>query len=201
MNLKSHKYWPRRCALYLRGKILSKFGSTFTKTSSSWFNYYTRKHSSRMRTSHLEAVHASVLVVTTKCHSWGGTTWTSLNRSPVITTRCHYQGDAWTDLSLRGGTLPDLSWGEAVPCHMTYPMMHLMFHTPLPHRQTDIHLWKYYHSPTLFGGGKNKVNSNYRKLSLRTIKPPIKGSFLSNRGQYQVYPFIIFMVTLLGHRW
>ena len=51
----------------------------------------TRKHSSRMHTACLETVRASVSVATTNI-AWGVggiLKWTSLNKSPVITIRCH----------------------------------------------------------------------------------------------------------------
>ena len=81
--------------------------------------YWNKNYSSRMRTSRLETVHASVSVATTRCCSQGVTIWTSLNRSPV---------------SLEGMSPGPMSKGGftflgGVPYYVTYPMMHLMLAT------------------------------------------------------------------------
>ena len=58
----------------------------------------TRKHSSRMRTALLQTICA--LVAKTRCCSWGVgglcLKWTSLNRSPVLATRCQSGGRGCT---------------------------------------------------------------------------------------------------------
>ena len=102
----------------------------------------TRKHSSRMCTNCLEAIHAPVSVATTRCHSRRGyPTWTSLNRPPVITSA---EGVLRSDVPggvggkgervEAGSKLPNLSCST-----MTYPMMHLMLPTPPPvNKQTPV---------------------------------------------------------------
>ena len=63
-----------------------------------------------------------VSVATTRCHSDGGPKWTSLNKSPVITTRCH-----WVSyLTFLGGGLYLTFPKGVVHYHVTYSMMYLM---------------------------------------------------------------------------
>ena len=54
-----------------------------------WFYLLTRNHSSRIRTARLGTARTTVSVATSRCHSGAGPKWTNLNRSPVITNRCH----------------------------------------------------------------------------------------------------------------
>ena len=69
--------------------------------------FRTRKNSSRMRAALLPTIHA---LVATRCqHWWVGWVlkWTSLNRSPVMATRCHWQGN-----QDQGSFNGDQRWGK-----------------------------------------------------------------------------------------
>ena len=113
----------------------------------------TRTYSSRMRTTtHLETVCTSVSIATNSVapRLLGGIPNEQvLNRSPVITTRCHWQwgvpksyahrgtGDTISDLFPRGrGESPvQKSGGRVSLPYVIYPIMHLML--PTPCEQTD----------------------------------------------------------------
>ena len=118
----------------------------------------TRKHSSRMHTTRLETVHASVSIATTRssrCHSEGGglSKWTSLNMSKESD---HHQmslaGVGWGSPICLGGYPTKLSRG--------YPTM-----WPIPwciwwyllHLWTGRCLWNHYLPATTFVGGSNQL--------------------------------------------
>ena len=113
----------------------------------------TRKHSSRMRTALLQTICASV--AKTRCCSWGVgglcLKWTSLNRSPVLATRCQSGGDpqVWC---WGGCTVSSKASWIMVTCappsgvHMCY-------------RMTDRHDWKDYLPATPLAGGSDPNDS------------------------------------------
>ena len=99
-----------------------------------------RKHSSRMYNTHLRLPPD----VNT---SGGGLKWTSLNRSLVMTTRCHWQGDG-----VVGGPMSGRELYSEVQCiigngHMGPPI----------HRLTNRHDWKHYLPAPSLAGGKNQA--------------------------------------------
>ena len=83
----------------------------------------TRKHSSRMRTSHLETICASVSIATTRCHSQGRSSkvWTGLQWPPP-------------DVTSRGS--PHLMSRGRYPTMWQYPLIHLIS-PPSFYEQTD----------------------------------------------------------------
>ena len=75
--------------------------------------------------------------------------WTSLNRSPVLVTRCHYHG-GWGEGQGRGGGLYRLGLGKGslygeVQCFTGNGQM--------PPPRTDRHDWKHYLPTTSLAGG------------------------------------------------
>ena len=93
------------------------------------------KHSSRIRTAHLPTVR--VTVANARCqYLWMGHVlkWTNFNRSPVMTTRCHYRGVGFVKRGVR------YVWGVPI-CDL-----HVMLLTPpLPFQIMEKrHLWKHY---------------------------------------------------------
>ena len=101
-------------------------------------NTLTRQYSSRMHTVHWETACVSVSVATTWCCFEGGgragtQKWKSLNRSAVITTRCHQQGVGYT-----------------------LPILWFMWCTYPPPVDTPPPWWKHFLPATSFAGGKNK---------------------------------------------
>ena len=117
----------------------------------------TRKHSSRMRTAHLKTISCFSFSNQNLISLQGVPKWTSLNRSPVITTSqmsllraspglmslLLVGGGGSTGLMSRGwepGLMLGIHYltfsGEGTPYHVTYPMMNWMLPTPHP-EQTD----------------------------------------------------------------
>ena len=126
---------------------LSVPGKLFSRTDHPyvWYHHWTRQHSKRIHTIHLETIHASVSVATARCHServWVGP---QKKQFEQVSSDDH-------QMSLTGARSPGLMSGGGfrssglIWCYLLPPL--------------DRHLWKHYLPQTSFAGDKNLGNSN-----------------------------------------
>ena len=99
----------------------------------------TRQHSSRMNTAHLETIHVLQFQLPPPDVApgwWEVPRWIRLNRSLMITTRCHLHGDLGSQVwCVLGGTLL---------CDLSHDELYVTYHRPQTEWRIDRHLWKHY---------------------------------------------------------
>ena len=128
-----------------------------------------------MHTVCLETIHASFLVVTNRCLSWGVSpneqVWTGFQWSPPDVTSRGFPG------LMSRGTLPDLSWSgrgyPTSPVQMEYPTIWAILWSIWCYPPwTDKRLWKHYLPANVFAGGNEWHNRSalyllYSRLTLK----------------------------------
>ena len=81
--------------------------------------------------------------------------WRRTNRSPMMATRCHYQGSLYNDVSCWRSPCTMRSHARRGCTVRSYVPWVMVTWNPSPNRMADRYVWKHYLSAILLAGGNN----------------------------------------------